>query len=92
MAKISIVIPCYFNEQNIPVTTKELISNEELFPSGTEFEYILVDDGSEDNTYQELLKFKEKYELPFSLLSDEQKEDSSLKMYIFCIKNRLRQK
>jgi dolichol-phosphate mannosyltransferase len=61
MAKISIVVPCYFNEENIPVTTKELISNEELFPSGTEFEYVLVDDGSEDNTYQELLKFKEKY-------------------------------
>ena len=61
MPKISIVIPCYFNEGNIPVTTAELISNENLFPNDLSFEYVLVDDGSKDNTYAELLKFKEEY-------------------------------
>ncbi len=61
MAKISIIIPCYFNEDNIPVTSKELIENESAFPEGTEFEYVLVDDGSKDNTYQTLLNFKDKY-------------------------------
>ena len=61
MPKISIVIPCYFNEENIPVTTAELISNETLFPNDLSFEYVLVDDGSKDNTYAELLKFKEQY-------------------------------
>lgn len=61
MAKISIIIPCYFNEQNIPVTMARLLANEEAFPQNTEFEYIFVDDGSEDNTYQELKKIKQVY-------------------------------
>lgn len=58
MPKISIIIPCYFNEKNIPVTAKELIENEKLFPVDVKFEYVFIDDGSKDNTYQELLKFK----------------------------------
>ena len=61
MPKISIVIPCYFNEGNIPITTAELISNETFFPNDLSFEYVLVDDGSKDNTYAELLKFKEQH-------------------------------
>jgi len=61
MSKLSIIIPCYFNEGNIPVTGKELIDNEKLFSAGTEFEYVFVDDGSKDNTLSELLKFKESY-------------------------------
>jgi glycosyltransferase involved in cell wall biosynthesis len=61
MAKLSVIIPCYFNEQNIPVTTAELLENEKLFPAGTEFEYVFVDDGSKDNTLTELLKFKERF-------------------------------
>lgn len=56
MAKLSIIIPCYFNEQNIPVTTKILFENEVNFPSEVEFEYIFVDDGSKDNTWLEIVK------------------------------------
>lgn len=59
--KLSIIIPCYFNEKNIPVTTKELIHNELLFENEIEFEYIFVDDGSGDDTYKELKYFKEQY-------------------------------
>lgn len=61
MAKISIIIPCYYNEHNIPVTTATLFANEALFPVGTEFEYVLVDDGSGDNTYQALLQVKQQF-------------------------------
>ncbi|WP_210466248.1 glycosyltransferase family 2 protein [Rufibacter roseolus] len=61
MPLLSVIIPCYFNEQNIPVTVKELISNEVNFPSDVAFEYIFVDDGSKDNTFQELLKVKAQY-------------------------------
>ncbi len=61
MAKLSIIIPCYYNGANIPVTSETLIANESEFPAGTQFEYVLVDDGSKDNTYEELLKFKNKY-------------------------------
>ena len=61
MPKISIIIPCYFNEANLPATTQKLIENELLFPAKTEFEYIFVDDGSKDKTYKVLLDFREKY-------------------------------
>lgn len=61
MPKISIIIPCYYNEGNIPVTTAELIQNESLFPADVEFEYVMVDDGSKDKTLDELVKFKNSY-------------------------------
>jgi glycosyltransferase involved in cell wall biosynthesis len=61
MPKLSIIIPCYFNEHNIPVTSSELIKNEDLFPSDVEFEYVMVDDGSKDGTINELIKFKNNY-------------------------------
>ena len=61
MPKLSIIIPCYYNEQNIPVTSKELIENEKLFPSDVSFEYVMVDDGSRDNTLAELKRFREQY-------------------------------
>jgi dolichol-phosphate mannosyltransferase len=61
MAKISVVIPCYYNEKNIPVTSKTLIENEKQFGADVEFEYVMVDDGSKDDTYGELLKFREQY-------------------------------
>ena len=58
MAKISVIIPCYYNEGNIPVTSKVLIKNESNFPSDVTFEYVMVDDGSKDNTWGEILKFQ----------------------------------
>lgn len=62
MKKISIIIPCYYNELNIPVTKLALIENEALFVGrNVEFEYVMVDDGSKDNTYIELQKFQSEY-------------------------------
>jgi polyisoprenyl-phosphate glycosyltransferase len=61
MAKLSIIIPCYYNELNIPTTTGELIQNEKMFPADVDFEYVMIDDGSKDNTLNELLKFKNQY-------------------------------
>ncbi len=58
MSKLSVIIPCYYNEGNIPVTGPRLIENEKNFPEGTEFEYIFVDDGSQDNTLKVLLDFR----------------------------------
>lgn len=57
--KLSIIIPCYFNEENLPDTFTELLQNEQSYPAGCEVEYVLVDDGSGDNTLNELLKFKQ---------------------------------
>ena len=61
MPKLSIIIPCYYNGENIPITKKELIKNEALFDSDVVFEYIMVDDGSKDNTLEELNKFREEH-------------------------------
>jgi polyisoprenyl-phosphate glycosyltransferase len=61
MPKLSYIIPCYFNESNIPVTKQELLNCEGSFPKDVEFEYIMIDDGSKDNTLSELLKFKDEY-------------------------------
>ena len=61
MAKISIIIPCYFNEANIPVTGRRLIENEALFPPEVSFEYVMVNDGSQDGTLRELLAFRDAY-------------------------------
>lgn len=57
MPKLSIIIPCYYNELNIPVTAKELLANESIFPEDVSFEYVMVDDGSKDNTLAELKTF-----------------------------------
>jgi dolichol-phosphate mannosyltransferase len=59
MPKLSIIIPCYFNGENIPVTKARLLANEALFESDVTFEYVMVDDGSKDNTVEELIKFRD---------------------------------
>jgi glycosyltransferase involved in cell wall biosynthesis len=61
MPKLSVIIPCYYNEANIPVTTAELIANEKRFASDMEFEYIMVDDGSKDQTLAALTTFKNQF-------------------------------
>jgi glycosyltransferase involved in cell wall biosynthesis len=55
--KLSIIIPVYFNETNIPSLYPQLekvLKNQEFT-----YEIIFVDDGSEDNSYLELLKLRD---------------------------------
>jgi polyisoprenyl-phosphate glycosyltransferase len=59
--KLSVIIPCYFNEANIPLTLPVLLANERTFPEDTDIEYVLVDDGSKDNTLRELLNLQKQY-------------------------------
>ncbi len=61
MPKITIIVPCYQNELNIPVTGEKLIADESLFEPGVEFEYIFIDDGSKDKTFDELLAFQKRH-------------------------------
>ena len=58
MPKLSVVIPCYYNEANIPVTMRALLANEATLPPDLTVEYVLVDDGSRDGTLRELLAFR----------------------------------
>lgn len=54
MSTLSIIIPCYFNEENLPVTYARLQQMEDLLPTGTTVQYVMVDDGSKDNTWEVL--------------------------------------
>jgi glycosyltransferase involved in cell wall biosynthesis len=58
MPKLSIIIPCYYNEENIPVTSKRLLDNEANFPADVTFEYVMIDDGSKDGTYEAIKSFQ----------------------------------
>ncbi len=59
MAKVSFIIPCFNNAANLPVTFPTLQTVEKDFPNGTEFQYVMVDDGSADDTWQAILKCKQ---------------------------------
>ena len=51
---VSVVIPVYFNEENIPVTWPALALALEKLPEDHSWEVIFVDDGSGDRSYQRL--------------------------------------
>ncbi|HEX8327790.1 MAG TPA: glycosyltransferase family 2 protein [Hymenobacter sp.] len=61
MPKLSVIVPCYYNEENIPVTTRELVANEANFPPEVTFEYVFVNDGSGDNTLGALRQAQAQY-------------------------------
>jgi dolichol-phosphate mannosyltransferase len=56
---VSIVIPVYFNEENIPVTWRALREALGRLPEGHDWEVIFVDDGSGDRSYEALLRVHE---------------------------------
>lgn len=59
MKKISVVIPVYFNELNLPHLFPRLINVAEQ-NSNYQFEFVFTDDGSEDDSYKLLHEFAEK--------------------------------
>lgn len=61
MPKLSVIVPCYYNEENIPVTTRELVANEANFPAEVTFEYVFVNDGSGDDTLGALCRAQLEY-------------------------------
>ena len=61
MPKLSVIVPCYFNEDNIPVTARELVANEVNFPPEVTFEYVFVNDGSGDDTLGALRRARNLY-------------------------------
>jgi len=60
LKKISIVVPVYFNEKNLPETIPKLLKLRENLKN-YQLELIFVDDGSKDNSFEILLEFKKKY-------------------------------
>jgi len=60
MKKISIIIPIYFNEENLPETIPRLLGLKEKLHD-YDLELIFVDDGSKDKSLEILLEHKKKY-------------------------------
>lgn len=59
-AKISIVIPCYYAEKSIAGVVEKTAKELNKYYKYS-YEFILVNDGSDDNTFSEILKLSRKY-------------------------------
>ena len=63
MKLLSVVVPCYNEEENVPYFYEELMKQEAFFHGkDIELEIIYVDDGSKDRTVEEVRKLHEKDE------------------------------
>lgn len=57
--KLSIVIPVYFNEASLDDLYSQLFDvKQKLFPIGVEVEIIFVDDGSQDGSFEKLMRIQ----------------------------------
>ncbi len=63
MKLLSVVVPCYNEEENVPYFYEELMKQESFFTDkGVELEIIYVDDGSKDQTVPEVRRLHDKDE------------------------------
>lgn len=58
--KISIVIPCYYAEKSITGVVEKTARELDKYYKYS-YEFILVNDGSDDNTFSEIIKLSQKY-------------------------------
>ena len=60
---LSIIVPCYNEEESIPLFYEEIMKQETFFhEKDVEFEFIFVDDGSKDGTVSAVKALREKDE------------------------------
>ena len=61
MSLLTVIVPCYNEEENVPLFYEELMKNEPfLAEKGMELELLYVDDGSTDKTVPEIKKLRER--------------------------------
>ena len=60
--KISVIIPCYNNEESLFELMQRMreVQSHQIF-LGHSFEYVMVDDGSKDQTFNKQLEIKKEY-------------------------------
>jgi len=56
MNKISIIVPCYNEEETIPLFYEEIKKLAKTMEKEADFELVFINDGSKDNTLQEIKK------------------------------------
>ncbi len=60
MSLLSVIVPCYNEEQTVADFYHELVKNDVFFrENGIDMELIYIDDGSRDNTVEEVKKLRE---------------------------------
>lgn len=63
MSLLSVIVPCYNEEENVAPFYEELMKNESFFrEKKIELEVLFIDDGSADGTVQEVRKLRERDE------------------------------
>ena len=62
MDKISIIIPCFNEEEALPIYYDEMKKVMDIMKKQSDFELIFVDDGSSDRTYEILKDYTERTE------------------------------
>lgn len=63
MSLLSVIVPCYNEEESVALFYEELVKNDPFFKEkGIELEILYVDDGSRDKTVEEIKKLRTKDE------------------------------
>lgn len=63
MSLLTVVVPCYNEEESVALFYEELLKNQPFFTEeGIELELLYVDDGSRDKTVEEVKKLRERDE------------------------------
>lgn len=63
MSLLSVIVPCYNEEESVALFFEELTKNDSFFKeNGLELEVLYIDDGSKDRTAEEVKKLREKDE------------------------------
>ena len=63
MSLLSVVVPCYNEEENVPLFYEELMKNHSFFTQeNLQLEILFIDDGSRDRTVEQVKRLREKDE------------------------------
>ena len=60
MDKISIIVPCYNEEESLPLFYKEISKIADIMKEKVKFEFLFINDGSVDNTIKLLREYSKK--------------------------------